>query len=285
MRFDKELIDLLNHHKFVVLDIETTGYHPEKGAKIIEIGALKIENGQFIEDFSTLIDPELKISKKITDVTGITNQMVKGKPVYEEVLPHLYEFIGDAVIVCHNATFDWDRFLLHYFKTLSLFPTNPKLDTMHLFKKTFPDQKSRKLDQMSLACGVELEGHHRAVNDALATAKCFLVMREKLMAQCPNQPLLSVETPKSASDTFYPTNQTVLISANYWEKEVNRNQTYRRLYVTLRESNIYGKLYYDYNTNRWYNVDFPCNLNFNKLERFVLIHKNVTTINDLRLSV
>ena len=90
---------------FVVFDIETTGFSSTND-KITEIGAVKIENYKVVDRFSEFINPERDISYKIQNLTGITNDMVKDKPTIEEVFPKFLEFIGDSVLVAHNADFD-----------------------------------------------------------------------------------------------------------------------------------------------------------------------------------
>src|SRR5690625_3934279 len=111
----KEIEQLKNPH-FVVIDIETTGFSPDKGGRIIEIAAVRVVHGVIKDKFHTLVDPQLKIPAKITRLTGITNEDVKGQPTAIKVLPELYRFIGDGVVVCHNLSFDWNRFLLRGFE-------------------------------------------------------------------------------------------------------------------------------------------------------------------------
>lgn len=283
-KFDADLYRKLKEESFVILDIETTGRHPESHSKIIEIGALKVVKGKFVEQFSTLINPELSISSTITEITKITNEMVEDSPVYEEVLPHLFSFIGDAVVVCHNTPFDWDRFLLYYFKRLGIFPTNETLDTMKLFKLVYPESSKKNLKVMTETMNVSLEGHHRAVNDALATAKCFLQLRATLLNQMEQafpQEVEQVVPLEKEWIPLFPTRKTVVVSANYWEKELNKKTTYRRIYVSLREGEVFGRLYYDCNTQRWYNEDFPYNLNFLWVEHLVAQKMNVAKIEDV----
>ena len=97
---DKEL-----SQSFVVFDIETTGFS-NVNDKITEIGAVKIENFKVVDRFSELINPQKDISYKIQELTGITNDMVRDKPTIEEILPKFMEFVGDSVLVAHNAAFD-----------------------------------------------------------------------------------------------------------------------------------------------------------------------------------
>lgn len=158
---------------FIVFDIETTGLSREKD-KITEIGAVKIEKGQITDKFSTFVNPQIPISEEITKLTGITNDMVKDAPDISVVLPQFMDFCKDYVIVAHNAGFDVG-FIRHNTKVLGMKPfDNTVLDTLELARTLLPDLKKHKLDIVAEAVGVSLEGHHRAVNDAQATAEIFI---------------------------------------------------------------------------------------------------------------
>ncbi len=89
----------------MVFDIETTGFS-SKNDKIIEIGAVKLKDGEIVDSFSTFVDPKVNIPYKITELTSITQNMVNGQPTIDEVLPKFMEFVGDSVLVAHNAAFD-----------------------------------------------------------------------------------------------------------------------------------------------------------------------------------
>lgn len=265
---------LLNHPTFVVLDLETTGFHPEKFAKITEIGAIKIQNGKMIEQFHTLIDPEVKIPKDLVEKIGISDEMVKGKPTYEEVLPAFHRFIEGAIVVCHNAAFDWDRFLTFYFKKLGIYPTNDVLDTMKIFKALYPDMKRVNLKKMCETLEIPLGTHHRALNDAMVTGFCFLKMKKQAEAEM-TQGLLNLKEPTQAMEKIaqtppsdiYPRSTTLVVMANYWEKAISKKTTYRRIYVSLRDGQLYGRVYLDLTNRTWYNKDFPKTLDFKKVEQ------------------
>lgn len=165
---------------FVVFDIETTGLSRERD-KITEIGAVKIENGKIIDKFSTFVNPKVPISEEITKLTGITNDMVKDAPEISEVLPKFMEFCNDSVIVAHNAGFDVG-FIRHNAKILNMKPIdNTVLDTVELSRTLLPELKKHKLNIVAEAMGVSLKGHHRAVNDAQATAEIFIKFMDMLV--------------------------------------------------------------------------------------------------------
>ncbi|MDU7964634.1 MAG: exonuclease domain-containing protein, partial [Clostridium perfringens] len=147
--------------EYVVFDIETTGFS-SKNDKIIEIGAVKLKDGEIVDSFSTFVDPKVNIPYKITELTSITQNMVNGQPTIDEVLPKFMEFVGDSVLVAHNAAFDVGfikKNLMDMGKTLK----NPVMDTVPLARYLYPDLKKVKLNLVAKHLGISLENHHRAV--------------------------------------------------------------------------------------------------------------------------
>lgn len=165
---------------FVVFDIETTGLSKETES-ITEIGAVKVVDGKIIDRFSTFVNPERPIPAEITKLTGITNEMVADAPVITEILPKFLEFCQDAVLVAHNANFDTGFIRLNAERKCSIEVKNTVLDTLELSRALLPDLKKHKLDIICEQLGVSLEGHHRAVNDAEATAEVFLKFIDMLV--------------------------------------------------------------------------------------------------------
>ena len=162
---------------YVVFDIETTGLSP-KSCKIIEIGAVKIENGEKVDEFSKFINPEVPIPYNITKLTSITDEMVMDSPNIETVLPEFLDFVGDSVLVAHNASFD-TSFISKFAKDMGRSLPNSIVDTMTLGHVLCPELGKFTLDRICKHLGIKLENHHRAVDDAAATAeifKKFLVM-------------------------------------------------------------------------------------------------------------
>ncbi len=210
---------------FVVFDIETTGFS-NTNDKITEIGAVKIENFKVVDKFSELINPQKDISYKIQELTGITNDMVADKPTIEEVLPKFIEFIGDSVLVAHNAEFDMgfiaekcrkqnikfkvaDKptieevlpkfiefigdsvlvahnaefdmgFIAEKCRKQNIKFNNKSVDTLTLARVLLPELKRHRLNIVAKALGVQLLNHHRAVDDAQATALIYIKFLEML---------------------------------------------------------------------------------------------------------
>ena len=164
---------------FVVFDIETTGKNA-KFHKITEIGAVKIEMGRIVDRFSQLINPERPIPYNITRLTGITDEMVADKPNIEEVLPRFLEFCGDAAVVAHNASFD-TGFIANEARKQGLRFDNTIVDTLGMAHVLLPHLGKYTLDRLVKELKIVLENHHRAVNDAEATAEMFLRFIHMLM--------------------------------------------------------------------------------------------------------
>ncbi|MCB2307706.1 PolC-type DNA polymerase III [Clostridium estertheticum] len=167
--------------RFVVFDLETTGLSSEND-KIIEIGALKIENGKIIDRFSEFVNPGIDIPYKIIELTGITNDNVSDAASIEDVLPKFLEFTKDSVLVAHNSDFD-ASFIKKNSQRLGFKFENAIMDTIPLAKYLLKDLKTFKLNTVAKYLGITLENHHRAVDDAKATADillhCFGLLREK----------------------------------------------------------------------------------------------------------
>ena len=158
--------------RYVVFDLETTGLSPNT-CKIIEIGAVKVENGQIVDRFSTFVNPKEPIPYKIEELTSIRDDMVIDAPTIEEILPEFMKFCEGSIMVAHNAEFDMsfikkncDRQGISYDFTIG--------DTMTLAQLLLPNLNRFRLDTVAKAIGVHLGNHHRAVDDAACTADIFL---------------------------------------------------------------------------------------------------------------
>ncbi len=157
---------------YVVFDLETTGLEPVK-EEIIEIGACKIVNGRIDETFSTFVKPSKHISKEITDLTGIDDEMVKDAPTINYVMPDFYKFCDGATLVAHNIAFDIS-FIHNMSKKLSYNFNHENLDTLVIARQKLPGLKNYKLGTIVEKLNIVLENAHRAINDATATAKAFI---------------------------------------------------------------------------------------------------------------
>ncbi len=157
---------------YVVFDIETTGFSPQKN-QIIEIGAVKVEDGRITDRFSTFVNPDVPIPFEIEQLTGINDSMVLDAPKIDEALPRFLDFSRGCAMVAHNASFDIS-FILHNARSLGLEFSPTVLDTVALARLLLPNLNRFKLDTVAKAVGVSLENHHRAVDDAGATAEIFV---------------------------------------------------------------------------------------------------------------
>lgn len=163
----------LSETDFVVLDLETTGAKTPP-CRITEIGAYKITDGKICDEFQTLVNPQTPIPPFITGLTGISDAMVKDAPKFEEVMSDFMNFIGDAVIVAHNANFDL-RFLNHEIGIIheSYRIGNPHLCTVQLSRKLLPNLVNHRLHTVAEYYSIYIKNRHRASDDAFATAKIF----------------------------------------------------------------------------------------------------------------
>lgn len=157
---------------FVVFDFETTGLDA-KTCEIIEIGAVKISGGKIVSTFSCFIKPSTPIPQEITDLTSITNKMVEDSPAINYVLPDFYKYCYGCGLVAHNISFDYG-FLSAIAKKMNYNFDNPQFDTLAMARQKLLGLKNFKLETVAERLGVSLVGAHRAVNDAMATAKVFL---------------------------------------------------------------------------------------------------------------
>jgi DNA polymerase III epsilon subunit family exonuclease len=165
---------LLNELDFVVVDLEATGAKMPPN-RVIELGAYRISQGRIVDNFLTLVNPEIPIPRFVISLTGITNEMVKSAPVFADVAPRWLDFVKDAVIIAHNAPFD-TSFLNH--EIARVYPghrmLNPHLCTVRLSRRVFPGLNNYRLDTVADHFSIAISHRHRAGSDALATAEVFL---------------------------------------------------------------------------------------------------------------
>ncbi|MCR5459276.1 MAG: PolC-type DNA polymerase III [Acetatifactor sp.] len=157
---------------FVVFDIETTGFSPVSN-KIIEIGAVKVSGGEIVDRFSTFVNPQVPIPFEIEQLTSIRDDMVMDSPVIEEILPRFLEFSEGCVMVAHNANFDMS-FIMENCRRQGFSDDFTFVDTVQISRALLKDQAKHTLDAICKTLGISLENHHRAVDDAEATAHIFV---------------------------------------------------------------------------------------------------------------
>lgn len=160
---------------YVVLDLETTGLDPTYD-EIIEIGAVKYINGEKISEFTTFVKPEEKIQDYITQLTGITNEMVKDAPKIKKVLPDLVNFLGDSVVIAHNASFDINFIYDNHMYCLNKPFSNDFIDTMRISRRLFKGIKHRLID-LANEFEIEVAAQHRAMADCEVTQKIYEYMK------------------------------------------------------------------------------------------------------------
>lgn len=165
---------------FVVFDLETTGAKAPP-CRITEIGAYRVRNGAIVAEYQTLVNPETPIPLFISQLTGISDQMVRNAPKFREVAHDFLDFIGDAILVAHNAHFDM-RFLNHEIGRIhtDYRLKNPSLCTVRISRKLLPDVENHRLNTLANYYSVALVNHHRASDDARATAHIFVKLLEEM---------------------------------------------------------------------------------------------------------
>jgi len=167
--------------EFVVFDIETTGFNAREN-KITEIGACKIKGGKITDRFSTFVNPEVPIPEKIVELTNITDDMVKDAPTIDIVLKDFLKFCGELPLVAHNADFDVS-FITKHCEMQGIDYQPVSIDTLGLARALLPNLSKHKLNIVCEYLKIDLKGHHRAVNDAEATAEMFIKFIEMLKKQ------------------------------------------------------------------------------------------------------
>jgi len=165
--------------KYATIDVETTGFSPDRGDRIIEVGAVILEGGLAVDEFHSLVDPGRRISFQAQQVNGITEEMLEGQPTPTQVFPLLHEFIRGAVLVAHNAGFDLS-FLRHEFARLGLACNHRHICTLELSRLRYPQLRNHKLETVfrHVAGSCAERQQHRALADARMVAAIWLAMEK-----------------------------------------------------------------------------------------------------------
>ena len=164
-----------------VLDFETTGLSADYD-RIIEIGVIKVKNSKIIDTFQEFVNPGMPIASIITSLTGITNEMIKDADRSSRIMPRLNAFLGDELIVAHNASFD-SRFYKAEMNRAGIYPKNEFLCSLLLARRVFQNLDSHKLGVLCNFLGLKNKASHRALGDAEATHKVFNAICERVKIQ------------------------------------------------------------------------------------------------------
>lgn len=251
---------ILNKPHFISLDLETTGLSPDKHSEIIELSAIKLDNKDETNwtKFETFVKPSITIPKKIRDLTSITSEDVDRAANPTHLFKEFYCFVGDAVIVAHNAAFE-KRFLDYYMAYNQLPLENDYLDTMSIFRKLFPEAKNAKLDTFLSYFSVSNGHWHRASADSGATAEAFLKLKNAYDDDVDSQ-RHAIKLEGWDENTYEPETWHIL---NYrlWEKKPQTKAGKLRLYVRVNgvpdlddgftHAAKTANIYFDYKLNRW----------------------------------
>ncbi len=179
-RFPQFANEPLDRLSYVVVDTETTGGRAWSGDRITEIAAVVVRDGEIVELFETLVNPQRSIPYFVTQLTNITWDMVRDKPTFDRVVPDVMRVLEGNVFVAHNMMFDWRFVTSELSRSTGRKLQGRRLCTVKMARKVLPQLSRRSLDNVARYYGVEIHRRHRAGGDALATAKCLLRMLSDL---------------------------------------------------------------------------------------------------------
>ncbi len=200
--------------EYCILDIETTGLS-FRTEKITELGAVIYKNGEIIDEFECFVNPEKPIPEEVVKVTNITDDMVKDAETIETILPKFLDFIGDRIIVAHNADFDVG-FIKYNAEKIGIKLENTYIDTLRLAKDLFPDYKKYKLGIIAENLGIKVDVAHRALDDVITLTKVFKVM-QKMVIEKGAKTVDDINTLESGKADFkkLPTYHAIILAKNY----------------------------------------------------------------------
>ena len=247
---------LVSAHTFIVLDTESTGFQPDEHfGKLTQIAAVRAEGNKVIP-FNSFINPGIHIPSKITQVTGIDDELVKEAPDTATVLRKFYDFcnVPNAVLVGHNMTHDM-RFLDYFMERIGLTLTQPCIDTLDISRKLLPKSSVNNkynLENLARYFNIPDNEHHKADNDAMVTYELLKKLQEiaPKSEHAEQMQIVNAETP---NNIFVPS--YYVQSVRPWIKQMSATRWTRRIYVNLKAVNE-GKtevatVFYDYDTKMW----------------------------------
>ena len=198
--------------EYCVLDLETTGIS-YKTEKITEVGIIKYKNGEIIDEFECFVNPEKPIPEKVVEITHITDDMVKDAETIDKVIPKIIDFIGDSVLVAHNADFDIG-YLKYNFEKYGYKLENTYIDTLRLAKAIFPDLKKYKLGIIADSLKIKVDVAHRALDDVKTLVEVFKVMIERTKEE-KGKTIDDFDTKFETDFKKLPSYHIIIIAKNY----------------------------------------------------------------------
>lgn len=210
---------------YIVIDFETTGLSPEWN-NIIEIGAIKVENGEIIEVFQQLVNPGFEIDDFIQDLTGITNDMLLSEPNIQDALPDFDAFVRNEIVVGHNVNFDINFLYDDYSYFLKKPFSNGFVDTMRIARKLLPDLEHHRLVDIVSHLGIKSGAFHRALADCEYTYQCYEAMKKMILEKYGNYDAFSALFKKN----------------NYHERSIDLNKLVADLNCKDEDNPLYGKV-------------------------------------------
>lgn len=166
--------------EWVVVDVETTGGSPAYGHRVIEVAAVHVVGGEIVDEYSTLVNPRRSIPRMITSLTGIANDAVADAPFFEEIAERIGDTLEGRVFVGHNAAFDWGFLRSEMERCTGRTLTGRRLCTLRIARRLLPHLPSRSLGALADYFDVRMDAHHRALDDAMATARLLLIFMDRL---------------------------------------------------------------------------------------------------------
>ena len=218
--------------EYVAFDLETTGLYARRD-KIIEIGAVRMRDGQEVDRFQTFVDPQRPLEKQTTDLTGITDEMLRGAPTIEKVLPEFLAFVGDSVLVAHNADFD-TTFIYRACQEQGIPYTLTSVDTLTISQNLLTDLNKFTLDTVAKHFQLEDFNHHRAGDDALICGKIM----GKLIPLLQNMGVVNIQDINGAMAPLRSAHRQDTVRCQHIVLFAKNQMGLRNLYRLISESNL-----------------------------------------------
>lgn len=230
----------LKNCSFVCFDLETTGLSTRYDS-ITEFGAVKIEGGMVVDSFDILINPQKEIPEKVVEKTHITNEMVKDKPTIKEAFPQILKFIGNSVLVSHNANFDYEHLNRAFYETYGVKFIHPVIDTLALSRYIFPMNRGHSLKALSNRLEVDYDdlSAHRADYDAQVLASCWIALKSMIDIKINEPTLLDLSALNYPKELYKNTR-----SANHATVLCKNREGLKDLYkiISISECNYVGNI-------------------------------------------